>query len=100
MNRIEHYAAGGRGAFMSSTVIQDAVLWNLELFCAAARKVSDDFKENHRQINWGYVCGRFREVADDPWHPQPGTIWQCVEGELPAIRKSLADFLHPTAGRY
>jgi uncharacterized protein with HEPN domain len=100
MVRIERYVAGGRGAFMSSTITQDAVLWNLELFCAAATRVSDDFKEKHRQVNWGYVCGRFRDVTRDPWHPEPENIWACIERELPAIRENLAAIMRPTTGGY
>ena len=100
MTRIEHYVTGGRGAFMSSTLVQDAVLWNLQLFCAAALRVSDGFKAEHSQLNWEHVCGLFREVARDPWHLEMETFWLCIERELPAVRHVLAAILRPTSGQY
>ena len=100
MTRIQHYAAGGRGDFMNSTLMQDAVLWNLQLLSSAALRVSAACKSERRELNWGHVCGLFREVAQDPWHLEPEAIWQCVERELPAIRRNLAAIMRPTTGQY
>lgn len=100
MTRIEHYVASGRSTFMNSTLIQDAVLWNLQLLSSAALRVSDACKNEHRELNWGHVCGLFRDVARDPWHLEPDNIWQCVERELPTIRRNLAAIMRPTTGGY
>lgn len=85
---------------MNSTLVQDAVLWNLQLLSSAALRVSAACKSRHRELDWGHVCGLFRDVARDPWHLEPETIWQCVERELPAIRHSLAAIMRPTTGQY
>jgi uncharacterized protein with HEPN domain len=100
LTRIEHYVAGGRGAFMNSPLIQDAVLWNLQLLCATTLKVSDALKCEHRQIDWWHLSGLFRSLAHDPWHVELETVWLCIEGELPAIRQGLAGLLRPTTGQH
>ena len=98
--RIEHYVAGGRGAFMDSSLVQDAVLWNLQLLSAASAKVSYALKSEHHQIDWWHLGGLFRGLTHDPWHVQPEAVWQCIETELPAIRRSLAGILRPTTGQH
>ncbi len=100
MTRIEHYVAGGRGTFMNSSLVQDAVLWNLQLLCAATIKVSDSLKSEQRQIDWWHISGLFRGLTRDPWHVDAEAVWQCVETDLPPVRRTLAGILRPTTGQH
>lgn len=47
INRIELYTAGGRDAFLTSTLIQDGVIRNFEVIGEAAKRVSTEIRQSH-----------------------------------------------------
>ena len=42
IGRIEHYVVDGRESFLTSTLIQDAVLRNLQVLAQSSLRISDD----------------------------------------------------------
>ncbi len=50
--RIEQYTRGGREAFLSEAIVQDAVLRRLETLTDAVSKLSDTLKARHPTIPW------------------------------------------------
>jgi uncharacterized protein with HEPN domain len=85
VRRIQHYANGGRGAFMGSPMVQDAILWNLQLVSTAASRLSDECKEKHPEVDW-------RRVGN-PWRPEAERIWARLESELDSLRSSVQTIL-------
>ncbi|MHC4592769.1 MAG: HepT-like ribonuclease domain-containing protein [Planctomycetota bacterium] len=100
IRRVAHYVTGGRGAFMGSTLIQDAVLWNLQLISAAAMRLSAGQKQMHPEVDWGHIANVFREVAHDPWQVDQNQIWRCAEVELPSLKQHVDSILRPATGRF
>jgi uncharacterized protein with HEPN domain len=99
IRNIQRYAANGRGQFMSTPVVQDAVLWNLQLICVAAKKVSKGEKQTHPEVDWGHACTMFREMVRDPWALDLEEVWQCVDSELPLLERQLQVILRLQAPR-
>jgi uncharacterized protein with HEPN domain len=60
--RIETYIAGGRDEFMTSTLIQDAVLRNLQTLGEAVEDLPNSWKEAHPSMPWSSIVG-FRNVV-------------------------------------
>jgi len=60
--RIEQYTSGGRAAFLSDRMVQDAVLRRLETLAEAANRLSAELKVRHPGIPWRAIHG-FRNVA-------------------------------------
>lgn len=50
--RIEAYTAGGRRAFLADTMVQDAVIRNLEVIGEAVRNLPLDLRRQHPKIPW------------------------------------------------
>lgn len=98
--RIGTYVASGRSPFLSSAIAQDAVLWNLYLLCSAASEVSGVCKATHREFGWERLGQIWSDMARDPWHVEPTTVWQWIERDLPAVRVGLAHIMRPTTGQY
>jgi uncharacterized protein with HEPN domain len=46
-NKIERYLAGGKKAFLAETMAQDAVIWNFEVIGEAAKRIADEYREQH-----------------------------------------------------
>ncbi len=97
IRNIQHYVVDGRGGFMSSVMVQDAVMWNLQLFSATAMRVSDMEKALHPEVDWFHACSIFRELAGNPWKVEPSDVWACIEGELPGLESGLQTILRTEA---
>jgi uncharacterized protein with HEPN domain len=55
--RIQDYTRDGQEAFMASTLIQDAVIRNLEIIGEAAKALSPAFRKQHTNIPWSSMAG-------------------------------------------
>ena len=93
MQRILDYTKDGRQQFMQSTLIQDAVLRNLQTMAESSQRLSIDLKEARPEIEWRRLSG-FRNVLV---HEYLGidlkTVWQLVEDELPKLLQQIESML-------
>ena len=51
IDRIESYIVEGRAAFLSSTLIQDAVTRNLQTLCESTQRLSSALKGAHPEMD-------------------------------------------------
>ncbi len=62
IERIEKYTAeGGKDAFLASTLIQDALMRNLQIMAESTQHLSNTAKEAHPEVDWYKISG-FRNV--------------------------------------
>jgi uncharacterized protein with HEPN domain len=86
----------GREIFMSSRLIQEAVLRNLEIIGEATRIVSEDLRDEHPEIPWRQI-GAFRNfVIHVYWSVKLERIWQIVDVDLPALENQIIQLLPET----
>lgn len=52
ITRIEKYTAQGRESFFEDTMVQDAVIRNLEVIGEAVRSLPPELKRRHPEIPW------------------------------------------------
>lgn len=100
IRQVRRYADGGRSAFMTSMIAQDAVLWNLQLISKAAMRVSDVRKVMHPEVDWDGVSRLFRDTVGDPWRPNSEQIWQCIERALPGLEGNVQSILRTESVRH
>lgn len=56
--RIQSYVSGiGEEQFMDSSLLQDAVIRNLQVLAESTQRLSDDFKIQHDEIQWHKISG-------------------------------------------
>ncbi len=71
-------------------MIQDAVVRNLEVIGEAAKGTSEGTRRHYPEVPWREMA-RFRDLALHHYgRVQPEEVWEVVEHDLPAIRRSLA----------
>lgn len=89
LERIDGYVTGGRSEFMTSILIQDAVLRNLQTLAESSQRVSDGCRSAHPEVPWRALSG-FRNILV---HGYLGVdlarVWQIVEEELPGLREQV-----------
>jgi uncharacterized protein with HEPN domain len=93
IDRIDEYTQNDQFVFMNSTMVQDAVIRNLQTLSESTQKLSDKLKAEHPEINWKAISG-FRNILVHNYLgldlPQ---IWIVIENRLPQLRGNLEKLL-------
>lgn len=63
--RIEQYVSGGREPFIGSTLIQDAVLRNLQTLGQSAMRLSEAIRESRPEVDWRGIIGLRNVLVHD-----------------------------------
>lgn len=61
--KIETYTNSGKDEFMTSEIIQDAVIRNLEIIGEATKRVSQELKEHTSEIPWRQMAKNCMECG-------------------------------------
>ena len=98
IERVEDYVAGGENAFMQSSLVQDAVLRNLQMMAESTQRLSDGLKQEHEEIDWRRIAGFRNVLAHDYLGVDMPYVWQIVAGELPALKRAVEAMLQESEG--
>jgi len=95
IEHIESYTSGGQSEFMSSRLIQDAVIRNFQMIGESAKRLTPDFREAHPEIPWRQMAA-FRDVlTHDYLAVDLNRVWRVIETELPSVKLALVKMLPP-----
>jgi len=84
--RIESYLPGSRDAFMASTMVQDAILRNLQTLAESTQRLSDALKGKHPEIDWRSISGFRNVLVHDYLGVDVARIWEIVDRSLPDLK--------------
>lgn len=85
-DRIESYTAEGKEAFLTDTKTQDAVLRNLEVIAEASKRLSDEAKAVHPDIEWRGLVAMRNFVLHEYPDVNPERVWQVVERDVRQLK--------------
>jgi uncharacterized protein with HEPN domain len=87
IEKIEQYLNGvDLTAFHKETLLQDAVLRNLQVLAESTQRLSDDFKQHHKEIEWYKIAGLRNILVHDYLGIDLDTVWNIIQNELPTLR--------------
>ena len=89
MDRIQRYTADGRDAFMADSMIQDAVVWNLEIIGEATKGITTDLRKQHPEIPWKQAAGLRDVLSHDSMSIDLTIVWNVIEFHLPSLRAAI-----------
>ena len=94
--RIQEYTHDGRGAFMGNTMMQDAVIRNLEIIGEGTKGLSPAFRERYPDIPWSSMAG----MRDVLIHGYMGVdlkiVWDVVANRINPILSNIEKLLRET----
>lgn len=86
INNIENYTKEGKDKFMESTLIQDAVIRNLEIIGEATKKVSKDLRDSYSELPWREMAGLRDVLIHDYFGVDIKIVWNVVDNELNKVK--------------
>lgn len=78
-----------RAALFADSKTRDAALWNLLVLGEAAKRVPDDIRARHPEIEWKKIAG-FRDVlAHGYFGLDEDILWDILENKIPVLHGDL-----------
>lgn len=87
--RIEEYVAGGEEEFLASTLIQDAVIRNLEVIGEATKGLSPTFRASYPEIPWRNIAGMRDFLIHVYFGVKLDLVWQTVLTDIPPLKATV-----------
>ncbi|MFH0783879.1 MAG: HepT-like ribonuclease domain-containing protein, partial [Pseudomonadota bacterium] len=85
--RIQSYTEGiNQNQFLASSLLQDAVLRNLQVLAESTQRLSDEFKAQHEEIEWHKISGLRNILVHDYLGIDTETVWMIIENELSMLK--------------
>ncbi|MDH3673399.1 MAG: DUF86 domain-containing protein [Gammaproteobacteria bacterium] len=93
INRIIEYTAEGKDVFFKNTMVQDAVIRNLEVIGEATKALSEEIRRKHSDIPWDGMAG----MRDILIHHYMGVdleiVWDVSQSKLEDLRSQIQSVL-------
>jgi len=91
IGRIESYLAGvTKESFMSTTLLQDAVLRNLQTLAESTQRISDALKSRHTEVDWYRISGFRNILVHDYLGVDIERVWNILVNDLPDFKSAIA----------
>ena len=92
--RIAEYTAGGEQEFLTSRLIQDGVVRNLEVIGEATKNLSTGLREANPAIPWRQIAGMRDVLIHDYLKLNLSRVWLTVSTDLPELRTTVTRLLN------
>jgi uncharacterized protein with HEPN domain len=89
IERVESYTAGGSKVFFQNTMVQDAVIRNLEVIGEAVRNLSSEVRRRHPEIPWRSVTALRNVLIHEYFGVDVEIVWRVVKRRLPTLKRSV-----------
>lgn len=85
IERIEKYATKGKYEFEREELIQNWMIYHLQVIGEAASRLSDEFRKQHPAIPWSKIIGMRNILVHHYFEIDTAIVWAAVEHDLPAL---------------
>jgi uncharacterized protein with HEPN domain len=76
---------------LASSLIQDAVLRNLQVLAESTQHLSDEFKTRHPEIEWYKISGLRNILVHDYLGIDIETVWVMIGEQLTTLKNAVLD---------
>jgi uncharacterized protein with HEPN domain len=94
IQRIESYVAGkDKQQFLDTTLVQDAVLRNLQVLAESTQRLSDSAKESAVEVDWFKIAGFRNVLVHDYLGIDIEQVWNILDKDLPELKRQVEKLL-------
>jgi len=94
ISKIEEYVAGvDYESFTENTLVQDAVMRQLEIIGEAARRVSYALKDKYIHIPWKSMAGMRDKLIHGYFGVDIDAVWDTLVQDIPALKAEVAEIV-------
>lgn len=87
--RIKSYTQQGKETFFNETIIQDAVIRNLEVMCESIKLLPPTWKASQPQLPWEQIVGFRNRLAHEYLTIDLDIVWEIIEVYLPELETAI-----------
>ena len=89
LERVAVYTAAGEQAFLTSRLIQDEVIRNLEVIGEATKNLSTELRDANPSIPWRQIAGMRDVLIHDYLKVNLVRVWRTVITDLTQLRDTI-----------
>lgn len=94
INKILEYTKDGQDAFLNNSMIQDAVIRNLEILGEATKNITTDLRDSRPDIPWRKMAGLRDVLIHDYLGIDVYIVWNVVQDELPDLKVKIESLIN------
>jgi len=96
IDRIAAYTQGmAKDAFLASSLVQDAVIGNLQTLAESTQRLSTRAKESQPGIEWYKIAGFRNALVHDYLGVDLEKVWNIVQNDLSVLKNAVSEMLGP-----
>jgi uncharacterized protein with HEPN domain len=96
IKKIEDYTEMDDARFMESSMIQDAVVRNLQVMAETTQRISEKIKSEHPDVEWRGIAGFRNILVHDYLGLDLEKIWEVIERRLPTLKTQIEIIIKKT----
>jgi len=93
IERIEKYSIKGKQEFENEELIQNWIIYHLQIIGEAATRFNDDFRKQHSNIPWSEIIGMRNILIHNYFEIDTEIVWNVVEKDLPVLKQNINSIL-------